>query len=442
MLLVVGGFWAVSCTKPTAFGSELLDDELADYVFTDTFSLRITLLREDSVTTSDRTSTAPYFLCGELNDPVFGNSRSELYTLVRLGNLNPGFNPSRQRIDSMVLFLRLSKAGVYGDTLVPQTLRVFRLDEALQNDKAYYSNSTIPASEEIGGIEGYMPRPNAADSLFTPTTRASFVRIPLSVSFGNSLLASDSVSLNADSAFYKTIRGIKITAQHNGLPGAMLAFNLNDDSYSRIRMYYTEDDTLSKTYDFFFEGANKFTHFTHENQGTLPGQLLGQPAEELMFLQGMAGLKLKVELPHIDQLDRVAINDADLVLTTADAPGDLPILQQNPADQLVLTESSGDTLFFFTSDVVYSVGSSGGGNFLLFGGAPESTTINGVMVKQYRLSLSQRLQDMVDVGADEIKKKTIYVNLYPQSRSAMRSILYGPKSLVFPAKLALKYTRL
>jgi hypothetical protein len=31
--------WA-ACTKPTPFGSDLLDDQLADYAYTDTVSLR------------------------------------------------------------------------------------------------------------------------------------------------------------------------------------------------------------------------------------------------------------------------------------------------------------------------------------------------------------------------------------------------------------------
>ena len=62
-------------------------------------------------------------------------------------------------------------------------------------------------------------------------------------------------------------------------------------------------------------------------------------------------------------------------------------------------------------------------------------------VDRYRLTLSRRFQYMVDNTSGDIKDQTLFINVYPQSRSASRAVLYGPKSATFPAKLALKFTR-
>ncbi len=52
------------------------------------------------------------------------------------------------------------------------------------------------------------------------------------------------------------------------------------------------------------------------------------------------------------------------------------------------------------------------------------------------------LQQIVDDTSGLPEKRTVYISVYPQNRSAMRSILYGPKNATFPAKLVLKYTLL
>ncbi|HND89334.1 MAG TPA: hypothetical protein PK971_13450, partial [Saprospiraceae bacterium] len=76
-----------------------------------------------------------------------------------------------------------------------------------------------------------------------------------------------------------------------------------------------------------------------------------------------------------------------------------------------------------------------------FGGTPEDEAVGTTRLKRYHLTLSQRLQDIVDDQSGLLKNRTLYLSVQPQSRSAMRSILYGPKSALFPAKLNLTYTR-
>ncbi|MFZ4477756.1 MAG: hypothetical protein ACOYPR_21350 [Saprospiraceae bacterium] len=440
ILFAAFALWA-GCKKPSTLGDTLLIDEYGEYVFTDTVEVRCTLEREDSSLTSDRSSTAEYFLCGELNDAEFGSSSSDIYALMLGETLNPNFDTTTQAFDSIVLYLRYAYAGFYGDTTTPQTLRILRTDvgQLISDTKDYYSDDAIPATEEVGRLENFLPKPNKRDSLFEGI-KGTFLRVVLKPEFGQELFKLDSASYSVDSLFFAKLRGLKIVASSGAAPGAMMAFNLNDNSMSRMRLYYHEKaDTTRKDFDFFFEGANKFTHFTHDhNFNNAPaGQLINKLAPEKMYIQGMQGLRVKVEFPNAQYLNNIAVNQAQLVLTVADEHAKL-----TPASQLFFTQIQGDTTFVLTSDVLYSFGSNLTGGFTNFGGSPKKVVDNGTTVTRYRLTISELFQHMVDDDSStDTKKRTVYMGVYPRSRTANRVVLYGPKSMTFPAKLELTYTK-
>jgi len=429
--------WA-GCKEPGPLGAQLLGNEYENFVFTDTITLRCTIEREDSSLTSDRNSTAEYFLCGELNDPKFGNSSSEIYALLLSETLNPNFNTTTQVFDSIVLYIRYASTGFYGDTLQPQTLRVLRVDESheLNDNQNYYSNSSLPATEELGRLENFLPKPRSVDSLFEGN-KGPFVRIALKPEFGQELFNLDSISYSVDSFFFKKLRGLKIVSSSSGsAPGAMLAFDLNNSLLSRMRLYFHQD-TIKRDFDYFFEGANKFTAFQHQHGSSPAGLLIGQAAEEELFVQGMQGLRVKIEFPHAHRLDGIAVNRANLILNIAD---ENPFF--SPPSQLALTQLRADSTFDFTSDVYNSFGPNLTGGFVSFGGTPKKVVENGTSLTQYKLSLSELFQHIVDDDAStDTKKRTVYLGVFPRSRTAARAVFYGPKSLSFPAKLELTYTK-
>jgi hypothetical protein len=150
----------------------------------------------------------------------------------------------------------------------------------------------------------------------------------------------------------------------------------------------------------------------------------------------MDGLRLRVVFPYANNFDNIAVNKAQLVLTAGE---DDPWLK--PADQLILTEPRGDTATVFTTDVLYALGSTGTGSLAAFGGFPEKEILGSTTKTRYRLTLSDKFQSVVDDdNAPDIRNRTVFVNVYPRTRSAKRTWFYGPKSSLFPAKLELKYT--
>ncbi|MBC7775548.1 MAG: DUF4270 family protein [Phycisphaerae bacterium] len=444
ILLAALALWA-GCKKPSTLGIGLIDDEVdGKYAFTDTVEVRCTIEREDSSLTSDRGSTAEYFLCGELNDPEFGKSSSEIFALMLGETLNPAFDTQTQTFDSIVLYLRYAAAGFYGDTTQPQTLRVLRVadGESISDTKDYYSTNSLPANDadEIGRVDNFLPKPTKQDSLFEGF-EGPFLRVVIKPEFGQYLFNLDSASYSVDSLFFRVFRGLKIVSSSGGAsPGAMLAFDLNNNSLSRLRLFYhINSDSTAKNFDFFFENANKFTHFEHDISASPAGQLIGHEyADERLYVQGMQGVRVKIEFPYAQFLDNIAVNQAQLVLTVAD---NHPTL--TPASQLFFTQLQDDSLFVLTSDVAYSFGSNLTGGFSSFGGTPKKVVDNGTTVTRYRLTLSETFQHIVDDdNSTDTKNRTVYLGVYPRSRTAGRAVLYGPKSLTFPAKLELKYTKI
>lgn len=442
ILLTALALWT-SCKKPGSLGVELLDDDLYEnYVFTDTIEVRCTVEREDSALTSDRSSTAEYFICGELIDPEFGKSSSEIFALLLSETLNPNFDTTTQAFDSIVLYLRYASFGYYGDTTVPQTLRVLQVADGnyIKDTEDYYSNVSFPANDadELGRLDNFLPRPSKQDSLFDGI-EGPFLRVALKPEFGQYLFNLDSASYSADSLFYQKLRGLKISCSSGGVaPGAMLSFNLNDNSLSRIRLFYHEkSDSTAKNFDYFFKGANKFTHFQHDLSGTAAGQAIDKPGDERLYVQGMHGVRVKVEFPNAQYLDNIAVNQAKLVLTVADNS-----TQFSPASQLFLTQRQGDTVFVLTNDVAYSFGTNLTGGFNSFGGYPKKVVENGVTITRYSLTMSELFQHIVDDdNSTDTRNRTVYLGVYPRSRTAGRAVFYGPKSMSYPAKLELKYTK-
>ena len=449
--LTLLALWA-GCTKSTPFGSDLLDDEVADYRFTDTLDLRFSIEREDSVYSSDRISASDYFLCGKINDPIFGATESEIFTLFELSQFNPKFKGSDGqvgRLDSAVMFLALDSKGFYGDTLQRQTIKVMRLEPGAQLDwdSNYYSNRTLPATQEIGSAT-YQIIPSRRDSLifgYGPgqksqrevVGRGPFIRIPLDNTFGQELLGYDSLNYTQDTLFWQKLRGIRLKTETPD-PRAISAFDLNNSTYSRVTLFYKiEGDTAQKRYHFYFTGGNKFMHFSHEFAGSEAGNAIGKPDNNLIYLQGMGGLKVRLDIPHADSLRGSAINKAELELTTAPQPTDNPVWFW-PTNQIVLR----DTSRLMIPDVYYAAGALLNQGFDAFGGMPRKEVIAGQTVYKYRMQLTQRFQDMVDKKSGDLKGNTLYLNIYPQVVTPARVVLFGQNGGTFSAKLNVKYTRL
>ena len=84
-----------SCNDPTFVGEELLEQDQAEVFFTDTFGLRATTIRNDSVLTfvppESLSAIFTEFLFGKFEDPVFGRTEAHIFAHLSLLTRNPDF---------------------------------------------------------------------------------------------------------------------------------------------------------------------------------------------------------------------------------------------------------------------------------------------------------------------------------------------------------------
>lgn len=451
LLIAALATW-VSCTRSTPFGADLLDDQVADYAYTDTMTLKCSLQYEEDIITGNVTGST--MLCGEVTDPQFGKTKVDLYTGMTFNKTDLNLNGAR--VDSVVLFLKYKASAVYGDTTQIQTLKVFQLADSVQYGKEYFSTEKLAAGAELGSLR-FFPKPNKKDSI-APTLKAALVRVKLDRNFGETLkdISLDSLSRVKESLFAQKIKGLKITTAPDGgaTPGAMLAFDLSDKAYSFVRLYYMKD-TSRLTADYIFSGnirtLGKFANIEHDYSNAPFKDKIGAPADELFYVQGGRGLQIKVELPYAAKLDNIVVNKAELVLTAKDPVNPLlPLPSQlfltEPLNGRVLISSDSLTIKGLLSNLwripTVDVTRSTDANYSIFGGQPAKETVNGVSVSRYRLNLSERLQTVIDDTSGDPSKHVFFVNVFPQRTSVAGAVLYGPKSASFPAKLELKYTRI
>lgn len=429
-----------ACSKPDPFGADLLQDLQEDYFYTDALRFSCTLEKEDSVITADPTSAAGFFLCGEMQDPTFGYSKSEIFTLFQLSTLGVSFDD--YHLDSVVLYLAYDKAGLYGDSTLAHTVEVWRLQDTMDNARLYNSNETraVDPSGLIGSVQFTPSNVKSAsliDSSITSQTGrdsayGSYLRIPLDMNFGQDIMDLDSTTLSSDASFWKEIKGLQIRTNTSSAP-SMMGFDLNNSSLSRITLFYNRGDTIHRSFHLYFKGNNKFTHFEHNYAGSAVENLIGKPTNDLIYLQGISGLRTRIQVFNADTLTNVAINKAEIIFTAPANPTKFAM-----SDQLVVNEYLTDTTYSLISDVLFSLGPSLANGFTKFGGQPKEETVNSASVTRYHCALSQYFQGVVDGS----KTGVFYLAPYPQIADPSRLVLYGPDHPDFPAKIAVKYTKL
>ncbi len=439
-----------ACNDPTDLGADLISDQFSDIQFTDTVSIRTVTIPQDSIFTYTNIVAAQQasYPIGALNDPIFGRSEASLYVDYRLSVTSAiteidfdGFT-----IDSLVLGLALDSTRIYGDTLQPQTFRIYRLLENMDNTERYYSDQTfMTEATPVGEATDVYIRPRTDTEIIevrgddNDTTYFPQVRIRLDDALGAELLnldpvLGDSIPYSNSETFQEYFKGLHIVPD----PGNTVVAGFNQAStFTYLKMYYSNQDT-ALNYTFVVNDlSTRVGNFAHDYTGAEVEPFINDATQgdSLIFVQGLSGLNVRMDFPYIEDFtDRVVVNRAELEFTYAYIPGDDTITFAAP-DRIVLTtleESSGD--FFFIEDV-----NSGGtvGDLDVFGGSPVDEDDNGVFVKKYRMNISNFLQDIIDNPEDN---NEIYLQVFLKNQYASRGILYGPGHSVYPAKLHLSYT--
>ena len=426
MLTTLGTY---SCIKSTPVGSELFAGDNLNVKFTDTVTIRCLTEKTDSVAGYIPTAPPSTLFCGNTIDPTFG--RQELMIFTQVVN---AFTPASMvgaQYDSAVLVLPYDLAFTKIDSSETLRLDVHQLTERMDSAKVIYSNKKYTYDPTPIGSLTFMPRLSDSTKNRADTLKSAYVAIRLNDAFARKLIDTTQYPLSPTYAFKDIFKGLCIKA--NGTTKSVLAFN-TASAYARLHVYYRQD--TAKQLQFMLNTASagsSITRYTYINQnhaGALIAPYLRdvQKADSLVFLQGLAGTNVQIEIPYANKskLGNIAVNKAELEFTINDKDG----YKYPAADLLTLYRIAGGGSLDFITDFKTATERTEIG---YFGGSP--LVSSGTYL--YRMNITDYFQEMVNGK----QGSTMTMTIYNKTSKTNRAILFGPGTTgVRRAKLKLTYT--
>ncbi len=434
--LLLASIFINACTDPTAIGADLLEGDRTRLEFFDTISIAAFVEEAPASATHSRFNAFDAYLLGDMEDPIFGRSKAELFFQVLPRFADPLIGEDLI-IDSVILNLPLAASAYYGNTDQNFELAVRRIDAVIANDNEYDSDTTFASIEEPLATVLYAPTADSVTylSYISSTTGTSVklptIRIPLSNDIGTEILSIDSLTRNSDDQFVEAFNGIHLqpTSLNQGMP----ALNLIN-SETGIFVYY-HSDTLARQYHLEVASASvKFMSLEHDFTGTPVEAALTNNdniSDSLLFTQGMVGPIIRIAFPHIAELRNrnLVVNKAELELWEGDLAGSQSFIFE-PGEQLLLATKDENGNFVPIDDYTISLANLPdrfGGNLINEG---------GLLPNAYRMNIGTHLQEMID-GRES---NEFYLILASKVNRASRTILYGPNHPEFPIKLSVTGT--
>lgn len=315
-----------ACEKPedkkVGLSTQPEEDELGLQIDTTTIITRTTF--QDSLRSDELSSS----LVGNMNDPVFGETRAGFFTQLLLPTSNVQFNnPENHRIDSVVLALEYS--GFYGH----KTTQTFIISEATQDyylDSSYYTNDEV-VHTGINIIEdsaeAVTPDPESTVVLNNDTVPAQ-IRFKLTHDFAKAIFdPGNQASLANNTTFLDFFKGLYIQSTSDFAPnqGGLLYVNLTSAN-SKYTIYYTDTtngNTSPSTFNLIMgASATRFTTFEHDYTQNIIDQANDTVTpKNPFFVQSTAGTNGIITFPNIKDYAAADIAITKASLTLAIQPG-------------------------------------------------------------------------------------------------------------------------
>jgi hypothetical protein len=421
-----------ACEEPSRVGLEIQPpgDQL-NVVFCDTISLVTYTVLEDSIRTDETSSN----LLGYYYDPVFGKHTAGFYTQIRLSSNAPTFG-SVPIVDSLIL--SLGYTSYYGDTSSLQSVKVYEISDDIYRDSSYYSNSELNITGELLGSKTFYPRPTSKMYIDDDTLSAQ-LRIPLDTLLGKEFLELEGSSQLADNTgFLEYFKGLYVAAMPNSGTGCIMSFDLLTSSSAVTLYYHNSGNDTTKKYVFAInEYSARINHFNHSNyiyaDPYLRSEIFGDTTkgDSILYLQGMAGLKIRIQYPYIKDLvknGKIAINKADLIVPVDN--NDATLDDFAPPEKLVLIEEKEGNIRFLLDQYEGAA---------YYGGTYDATN------KQYKFNIARHVQQVIDYDGITGKENlglSLVVYTTDRPNKANRVVIKGSKRQSGRIRLQVTYTKL
>lgn len=259
--------------------------------FIDTLTVKTSTFQFDSI----GVSTTKRLLIGAYTDPVFGLTKSKVYT--RFANVNYTIDETAV-YDSIELVLKYDGYH-YNDTIPFQEFNVYRVTENIKprSDLNYYNTMSFEVNPSPIATSVFQPKVNKVDSL----------RIRVNDDFGNLLFNEiQGNDFNSYDEFINRYKGFLIEPSTSNT--TVLGFSPS----SYFRLYYTlpdGDDDSEETLDLAFDTENSFHNIVSNQQNTYFNDIEDQETyisstvtDNNSFCQSGTGITTRIDLPFLESI--------------------------------------------------------------------------------------------------------------------------------------------
>jgi Domain of unknown function (DUF4270) len=433
-------FFNSSCNESTLLGADLFKNELLDLTFTDSLSISALSETNDSVIVNSGGSFI-YLPIGKVKDLTFGTYEARAYTELDSAST---YSFATGKIDSVVFVMGYNVAGVYGDTSNIQKLSLYRLTENMKATSGgiYSSQKFAVESAPLGAVE-FSPQPrtfiNQGKGLTTLADTAAQIRIKITDPSFIQQIGDTSNYLSKDGSkdvFRKWLKGFEIRAEKETSCMLNMDFGSSAAAITGLYIYSKKDTTKSVSFFKSVSSANiKYSYFKNDYRNAKIEPFLNNQklSDSLLFLQGMSGTNIKLEIPYIKNLGKVIINKAELELTIKENDNQSDLF---PAMNQILVRTP---LQDVISDVIDGDPTSRTAKFSSSGGYVRVKTEGGEKISKYIFNISNHLQRMLE-GKEG---NQLYLVPFFKQENASRVVLYGlNKQSKYRTKINVTYTKI
>ncbi|MDO9372836.1 MAG: DUF4270 family protein [Ferruginibacter sp.] len=342
-VMAMFSFFIFGCNKldTTQLGADLIP--AVDNIRTFADTLDISAVQENPLDSTRLFRTEDHVVGAINNDPVFGKTKAELYL-----QLKPAFFPYYfgSAVDTIVkfdsVFLCLAYKDFYGDSTIPQTLKVYTLNSNTTNfvDSSYRLDFALNAPySNLVGQTTIAPR-DVLKKVYIRSGKDSVtnqVRIPLSQAFLNQIASLDSSvnmannAFRSDSIFKTFFKGFAVVSENttaNGLFYVNLA-----DPLTRLEIHYVKKKAspLDTTYSSWTFAQGTVTsvgpsaHATVLKRDPAGSEFASAPQPNALYLQSTPGSAITLTIPELNAYPNRIIHRAEVIIEQI--PGD-PIMDK------------------------------------------------------------------------------------------------------------------
>ncbi len=427
VLLSILSFSQFGCIKSSLIGEDILkEDEIGIYTLDD-FSIVAKTVKYDSLIGSEKKGRS--ILLGSFSNDLIGKADAGCYFDFLKPPTIPNSNSALINFDSIVLTMSVDTSLTFSKDGAMQHIEVFELEENLPDTLNKDMRTDLTYQYNTNPIGEISFSPKHIDTLVVEepekdsVTYSNTLRVKLDRAFGKKFL-TDTTILTDQDLLREKLKGIYIKAT----PDISSMISLSAKLPIKLEVYYTEEDKLSKMY---FSKNTLVRSFEHDYAGSEVESHFdsNEAGENALFIQGMQGTKIEMNISDLEKLKKYNVNKAFLNIY-CEKNDDL--VEAIPPRILTFYIGDDDKKRL-VDDIGWDV------NLDFYNGLSKIETINDVEVYKYTLNLTTFIKKMVKKDKNEVN-----LVLFSSNRISNPGFgkFYGTKNKDLKPKLKVIYTEI